>query len=314
MTQPGNPTNAEHAPLGGIPQAAEIQQLGRVGVHAVAPGELTAPKIDIEVNAIEPAHYAPAGARPYLGSAKRGPDIIRNQDDPQEGAKASEYARGTFPNSTFTYLGGGRYGVVLADETGKAFKIYRSAAEAYSRYEKEAGALQVLSAAGLAPRLHLFVDADKEYRLDLKPQNYTAFGFEDVVIPRQDGGRELPIMVMDRVDAAPLESAEPEKLVEGFCRAANVFMENDIRAWDAEVVVDNKSGDLVILDVGELSQLPFDAESASPQARLEHESEILRYLSLDFGFGHSADKIQATYREGGLNAVRDYLTQLTQAT
>ncbi|MEK7153343.1 MAG: hypothetical protein AAB834_05315, partial [Patescibacteria group bacterium] len=108
---------------------------------------------EIQADGVEPAAYAPAKATPYLGKAKRGPNI---HDAPGQADEAIAYVRTIFPDSNFSFLGAGRYGVVLADDTGKAFKVYRSAL-LYSKYEKEAGALQLLSDAGLAPKLHLFV-------------------------------------------------------------------------------------------------------------------------------------------------------------
>ncbi|MEK7153543.1 MAG: hypothetical protein AAB834_06340, partial [Patescibacteria group bacterium] len=126
----------------------------------------------------------------------------------------------------------------------------------------------------LAPKLHLFVDAGEEYRLDRKAYDYTKFGFEDVTIPRQNSGKELPVLVMDRVDVEPLEHAEPTELLDGFCRVADVFLKNNIHSWDAEVMVDKKSGKVIILDVGELSQRPFDDASSTPQARMDRDLEI----------------------------------------
>lgn len=311
MTQPDQLGNVHlEAREGGA--VDDIQRLGQIGLTEGAHDVQATPEIDIEVNGIEPSHFAPAGAKPYLGSAKKGPDIIQYQDDPEEGRKAAEYARGIFPSSEFTYLGGGRYGVVLADETGKAFKVYRSASVAYSRYEKEAGALQALSNAGITPKLHLFVDAGNEYRLDRKAYDYTTFGFEDVQIPRQNSGKELPVMVMDRVDVAPLESAEPSKLVEGFCKAADIFIKENIRSWDTEVMVDRITGNIVILDVGELSQIPFDEATATPQTKLTHDLEILRNVAMDFALSKYEYRLQDAYKAGGIEAVRDLLTQLIQ--
>jgi hypothetical protein len=284
----------------------EVRHLGRTGVSTIEHGDSLKPPIDMELEGIEPAHYAPAGARPYEGSAKRGIDI---PDSPEQEELASKYLSSLFPESKFSYLGAGRYGVVLADETEKAFKVYRSALS-YSRFEKEAGALQLLSSAGLAPKLHLFVDAGKEYRLDRKAYNYTDFGFEDVQIPRQDSGRELPVLVMDKIDAGPLEDADPQQLVDGFCKVAGVFIKENIHAWDTEVMVDKATGKIIILDVGELSQQPFDKSSATLEAKLGNDQKILSGLILDFGLSDRAGNVHAAYKQGGLDAVRDYLMQL----
>jgi hypothetical protein len=282
--------------------------LGHTGLSGSEREDSLVPSFDVRVVGIEPAHYAPAGARPYEGTAKKGREI---HDSPDQTELTSEYLGALFPESHFSYLGAGRYGIVMADETGKAFKVYRSALS-YSRYEKEAGALRLLSDAGLAPKLHLFVDAAEEYRLDQKAYNYTASGFEDVQIPSQNSGKELPVMVMDKVDVAPLESATPQQLVDGFCKVADTFMKENIHAWDTEIMVDKATGEVIILDVGELSQKPFDDEPATPQARLSNDLEILRGIILDFGFSHHDHQIQNAYRAGGLDAVRSYLTQLTQ--
>jgi len=261
--------------------------------------------LDVRIDAIGPASYAPTGAVPYEGPAKRGPEIY---DSPQQADEAIAYARTIFPDSTFSFLGSGRYGVVLADDAGRAFKVYRTALE-YSRYEKEAGALQLLSDAGLAPELHLFVDAGSEYRLDRKAYDYTMFGFEDIQIPRQNSGKELPILVMDRVDAEPLESAEPAKFVDGFCRVADVFMREGIYSWDAEVMTDKRTGEVIILDVGELYQRRL--HGPEHRSKLECDLEVLRGVALDFGLSKNEFQIQDAYRQGGLEAVRELLVRLT---
>jgi hypothetical protein len=263
------------------------------------------PLPDIRVDAIEPASYAPARAIPYEGPAKRGPDI---GNTPAQAQEAISYAEAVFPGSTFSFLDSGRYGIVLADDMGRAYKVYRSAVN-YSRYEKEAGALQLLSNAGLAPKLHLFVDAGEEYRLDRKAFDYTRFGFEDVQIPRQNSGRELPVLVMDSVDVAPLENAEPAKLIDGFCRVASVFMKEGIYSWDAEVTIDKRTGEAIILDVGELYQRSLHGSEAS-HSRLDRDLEVLRGVCIDFGMSKNERQIQDAYRQGGIEAVRHLLTQL----
>ena len=128
-----------------------VRPIGSVGVGNVDPTHST----DLQVNAIEPAAHSLARARPYLENAKRGQTI---EESPTEGAEAIEYAKKIFPGLSFSFVGSGRYGIVLADGEGRAFKVYRSPWH-YSRYEQEAGALQLFSDAGLAPRLLLFVDA-----------------------------------------------------------------------------------------------------------------------------------------------------------
>jgi len=286
--------------------AKAMQLLGVDYPEAAAPAAL-----DITINAIDAPHYAPARAQPYNGPAKSGPII--NESLSQE-ARAIAYANTVFPDSKFTFLGDGRYGVVLADETGKAFKVYRDARR-YSRYEKEAGALQLLSQHGFAPKLHMFVDAGEEYRLDAQAHDYTEFGFEDVQIPRQNSGKELPIMVMDKVDVAPLATASPDKFIDGFCKMAEVFIKENIHPHDAEIMVHRATGELIMLDVGELYQESGDfldlidpvaaGEPSGPREKLE----VLRSLALHTGLGHEARKIQAAYTQGGLDAVRDFLAQ-----
>lgn len=283
-----------------------IQELGHTGISENSYGIEAIPRVDIEVRAIGRAHYAPAGAQPYEGRAKKGVSI---QGSSRQVEQAVGYASSLFPNSNFSFIGDGRYGVVLADETGKAFKLYRSALS-YSRYEKEAGALKLLSDAGLAPKLHLFVDAGEEYRLDLKAYDYSRFGFGSVQIPRQDSGKELPVMIMDKVEVAPLESAEPEKFIEGFCKVADVFIEHNIHSWDAEVVVDKASGKIIILDVGELWQEPLDGGEETAQSNIRKGMEILHSLAADFGLGRYGHRIEAAYQKDGVGGVRKFLAQI----
>lgn len=287
-----------------------IQRLGSLGIQEGSHDEASLPPASVEVLGVEPPHYAPAGARPYEGTAKRGIELNGSLDQAEQ---ATAYAQSLFPESTFSYLGAGRHGVVLADETGKAYKVCRSALE-YSRSEKEAGALQLLHEAGLAPKLHLFVDAGEEYRLDRKAHDYTQFGFEDVQIRRQNSGRELPVLVMDRVDVEPLENADPATVVDGFCKITELFMRENIHSWDTEVAIDKKTGGVIILDVGELFQKPFDEQPASPEVVLNNQLEILRSIAMEFGLSQHEYRITEAYRRDGLSAVRDLLAQLLGAT
>jgi hypothetical protein len=295
-------TNGESQPADPereIPEA-DIRHMGHAGI--VISEHTDFQPISVEIEGIEPAHYAPAGAKPYEGTAKRGLEI--NGRDQEEAA--TEYLSSLFPDSEFTFLGDGRYGVVMADQDGKAYKVYRSALS-YSRSEKEAGSLKLLSDAGLAPKLHLFVDAGQEYRLDRKAYNYTTFGFEDVQIPRQDSGRELPVIVMDQVDAGPLEDASPEQFVDGFCKTAALFVKENIHSWDLEVMLNKATGEVIILDTGELSQKPLE-DPTKPEAKQRNEEEIFRGLCMDFGIRNYFGVWKA-YQEGGIEAVREQLTK-----
>jgi hypothetical protein len=289
------------------PPVASDEVIAFTGQVGVAAENLEDPVSDVSVDAADPPHLAAAGAHPYEGTAQIGLII---QESPTEADQATSYASSLFPDTEFSYLGSGRYGVVLADESGRAYKVYRDSLH-YSRYEKEAGALKLLSDAGVAPKMHLLVDAGEDYRLDKKASDYTTFGFEDVQIPRQDSGRELPVLVMDRVDAAPIESAEPPKLIDGFCKAADVFIEENIHSWDAEVMVDASTGEVTILDVGELIQKPIDAE-ATEEAKLANDLEIMRSLAVDFGLHDGEAHIVAAYQQGGLDEVRALLTRVLQ--
>lgn len=253
-----------------------------------------------EVSTLGPIMEAAAGATPYEGTAEPGLSIPESVD---QASQAEQYLASLFPESRFTYLGSGRYGLALADDTGKVFKVYRDALR-YSRYEQEAGALQVLSQAGLAPKLHVLVDADEKYRLDRKAHDYVRHGFGNVQIPRANSGRELPVLIMDKVDVAPLETAAPDKLAAGFCRAAELFIRENIEAWDSEVVVNAQTGNVTFLDVGELAQVPYDTASASPEDKMKHELAIIRSLTIDFGLSKDERQIASTYRQEGLEGVR----------
>jgi len=282
-----------------------VRQMGRTGIKEYR--DLPQPPIDVQIDGIEPAHYARAGVQLYDKEAQVGLNII---EDEKEESTARKYLSSLFPQSEFSFLGDGHYGVVMADETGKAYKLYRSSFF-YSRVEKEAGALKLLSDAGLAPKLHLLVDADEKYRLDQYPLKYQGSGFEGVQIPRQNSGKELPVMVMDKVDAGPLEEATPEQRIDGFCKTADLFIKEDIHAWDTEVMLNRATGKVVILDVGELTQGPTDQNK--PKTKQQNEGEILGELCLDFGFTLAVSKsIQDVYGRGGLDAVREYLVEHLQ--
>ena len=271
-------------------------------------GETIHPELPPSVlDAIESAGYEPAVAEPYIGTAQRGPEIHENLD---EAGKAIAYAESLFPDSDFSFIGSGRYGVVLGDAEGRAFKVYRSALH-YSRYEKEAGALQLLSEDGLTPQLHLLLDADTKYRLDKKSYDYTTFGFEDVEIPRQDSGRELPVLIMDKIDTKPIEYAQPAKFIDGFCQTVNAFMRHGIYSHDTEVEINAYTGNVVILDVGELYQRKvMSGLEVTPRSKAEKEQGILREVVIDFGISKYEHVIRAAYQEGGMDAVRTQLERI----
>lgn len=277
-----------------------------------------APPFDIRVDAIGPAHYAPAGAMPYTGTAERGPKI-RDFEDQAE--KAIAYAQTVFPDSSFTLVGSGVYGIVLRDDTGRAFKVYRSAYEGYSKCEQEAGAVAALSDPEggddipLTPQVLLFVDAGQQYRLDTEHYQYTEFGFGDIQIPRQDSGKQLPILVMDFVETEPLTSAEPTKFADGFCRAVRRFQRHNIQSasWDSpDVLVNKQTGEVVMLDVGSLSQAPVDPDE-TPEAKQQRNAQVVSDIAIYFDLQASQGQIQAAYRQGGLDAVRDLLVRLKQS-
>lgn len=300
-------TNAtpEHTPVLG---SEGTQALGYAATSESERG-IDRPIIDVTVNGIDQATYSPAEASPYLGTAERGLNLVGEEALTPE---ITEYLGGIFPDSHFSFLGAGRYGIVLADETGKAFKLYRTALN-YSMYEREAGALQLLSEAGLAPRVHLFVDAGQKYRLDEKHYDYTDKGFEDIQIPRQNSGKELPVLIMDKVDAKPLEEADPILLADGFCQTAEVFMRENINSMDSEAMIDKQTGRVIFLDAGDLSQAPFD-RNETPDIKIQREAYVLRDVILLFGLTRVEGKIQSAYKQNGLEGLREFIVSFLRAS
>lgn len=268
----------------------------------LAIAEVTFRLASLEASPDDRLHFAAAGAVPYEGSAKVGLRL--------EGAdyhdKAIAYAQGIFPDVQMTYIGAGKHGVTLKGSDGRAYKVYRSSLE-YSRTEKEAGALQLLSQAGLAPKFYMLVDAKPEYRLDRKAYDYTTFGFEDVVIPRSDRGSDLPILVMDYVEAAEVESATPESFSDGFCKVLELFVKEGIRSWDTEFMVNKDTGSVTALDVGELYQ------RSTRQTGTDELGEIISGLCLDFGVSRYETQVAAAYASGGIAAVRELPVLQTSA-
>lgn len=251
----------------------------------------------LETVASEPVRIAPAGASPYEGHAKVGL-TLRGDTAP---AQAIEYAETLFPGVRLTYVASGAHGIVLKDDEGKAYKIYRNSLE-YSRVEKEAGALQLLSQAGLAPKLHALVDAGREFRLDRKAYDYTQFGFEDVMIPRVDANKDLPVLVMEYIDMDTLETATPEAFADGYCSALKLFVTKNIKSWDAEFMVDRGTGRVIALDVGELYQRSIFKQ---PENEI---NEIIGGLCLDFGLTAEMSRIIDVYNHSGIDGVRAFLT------
>lgn len=304
-------TSPADSSLEGVPPAEAVAE------QTVHPESVT--DVRVAGAAVSPA-FAPAGAELYLGTARRGIEIPVGSDPAEQLEKVIKYATKLFPDASFSYLGEGRYGIVLADGQGRAYKVCRSA-HRYSRTEKEAGALQVLSKEGLAPRLHLLADAGEEYRIDKKPYVYRGNGFGGVSIPRQNSGHELPVLVMDAVDTAPLKDAEPAKLAEAFRRAADVCIREEIVVSDTEIRIDRSTGRVIVLDVSELSQVSHDDQSPDYNIYLpgdvdagDVDVEILRRLIFDFGLRPSEREIVQAYREGGLEGVYDKVFELKESS
>lgn len=242
----------------------------------------------------------PASAKPYLDDAKFG--LRLNKEGANE--TAIQYLKSLFPENDFEFVDEGANGIVFTDGLGKAYKIYKTAHN-YSRVEQEAGSLQLLSQAGLAPKLHMLIDADPSYRLDRKAYDYTYFGFGDVVIPRIATSKELPVLVMDFIDTAPLESATNENFVDGFCNMLEVFLKNNIHCWDAEFKVNKATGQIIAIDTGEFYQ-----KTISPSGEKDQLIEIIQKACMYFDITNHTRMITEAYKDGGVEMVRQYLASI----
>ncbi|HYH75567.1 MAG TPA: hypothetical protein VD735_06455 [Candidatus Saccharimonadales bacterium] len=314
---------APHAPQETAPDTRQVQSLGRTVAESaeIHPADI----VDVRAAVDSPVVYAAARMGAYPDNGKRTLEITSEGEEAASTAIA--YAQELFPATTFSYLGQGRYGVVLADAEGRAYKVYRNPYN-YSHYEKEAGAMQLLYKAGLAPKPHLLVDAAPERRYDVyawKRDKQMRKGFEDIEIPRQDGEHDLPVLVMDEVDPAPLQHAEPTAWARGYCKAAELFLRENIICTDTEVVLNKRSGELIVMDPGELYQMSVADHIAEEEAygglseddfghapvytQAKHEATILYQLSVDFGLVNIREQIVDSYVVDGVQGIHDIVME-----
>lgn len=217
------------------PQAADLRSPGRLR-HART-GQLTYPD------------------RPSINTVSLEGD--------EEGAQhALDYVRKLFPKEEFSLLSLAGSGAIVLEgkNSSKVFKVLKSPGR-YSYTESEAGALQFMGEAGLTPKLTMLVDAAQEYRSELsmyggsfRPRRE----FENVIIPRVNGGGEYPVIVMDKVNARPLRAMPEDVLLQQFDEILAFALENKLEFGDVEPVYDADAGGIKIIDVGGIARVQLN--------------------------------------------------------
>jgi|GEM_PF-2603646 len=142
--------------------------------------------------------------------------------------------------------------IVLEDvpkngEDQKVYKIFRSS-ENYPKVESEMGNLTLLYAHDLAPKPHLLIDAASEYRAAPGIKHVQESASTQIV--RQDCGGSLPIIVMDKVEAVPVDTMPDEQLQAEFTRVVQTTKELKLALSDTEIVYDKKQQRVTCIDAG----------------------------------------------------------------
>lgn len=151
--------------------------------------------------------------------------------------------------------------VVLEDTTSsgtddKVYKVFRQSTH-YGYVENEMAALTYLHNLSLAPKPYLLIDADIQYRATDGVSGHQYFAGTPII--RQNLGGDLPIIVMDKVDTAPLDTMSDEQMAKEFMRVVATGAEHRLSFGDTELVYDQKKQCVTFIDLGGVGR--FDAAS-----------------------------------------------------
>jgi hypothetical protein len=269
---------------------------------------------DLQITSESPAVFAAAHSHEYHARQVAGaltiPNVLHVDDDlaesaaEMEAAIAIEYLHGMLPAAQLSRLGHGLSAVVLRDDRSRVFKVYRDSAR-YPEYEGEAGAQWAMHGLDLAARPHLFVDAGERFRADLMDPALRKSGFGDTRIVRQDGGRDLPVLVMDRLEYVPVSTAGFARMADEILRVAGVLMDHDIFVHDIDTVIDVHTGKLKIIDAGNVYRQQLEPTMASTEALSDHKLHMLLKFLQYVNVGWYEKNIARTYRRSGMAGVRE---------
>lgn len=290
----------------------QLRTIGRAALdlfRAKAPEAITLTP-ELIIPDAKPARPSPAHAAEY----PRDPFIAGEEipDTPEGPAWALAYAQAAFPKSQLSALSAkGSSGVILEDTYGHAYKVYFHA-RGYEYVEQEAAYIQYLGDLGIAPRLHLLVDTDPRVRAE-DSKVWRPNVKDDIIIPRQETRLPLPIIVMDKIDAAEPTELSVARALEEFDRLSRIVLEHYISLGDTELVLNRQTDRLMFIDIGGVTVYK-DQESApvlwpvSPNDSAEainasREANLIRELAFRF-LPYCLPEIDQAARAGGAPAVR----------
>ena len=163
--------------------------------------------------------------------------------------RALEYAQDIFPDKQFNLLSAKGSSAVVLESGDKVFKVMRDCNH-YTYIENEIGALQTLHNEGLAPKPYVLIDSAREFRTNSGHTN----SFGDVRVPRIDEGGHLPIIVMDKINAKPLDTLTDEQRIAAFDTFLEVGSRLDLSFGDTEFIVDGDTNRVVVIDTGGIAR------------------------------------------------------------
>lgn len=218
--------------------------------------------------------------------------------------EALAYAGTIFPDANLRLLSDeGSSAVVLEDDQGNIFKVYRNA-HSYSYVENEMATLTRLSELGVAPKPYLLVDAAQERCTD-EPEEYQRNEFGDTQIRRIKSEGAFPIIVMEKIDALPLRTLPSDAVIPEFDRLWSIFEYEDYSFGDTELVIDQNSGHAKFIDVGGISDAGF-LNPTLHSLLVRYSSEFKRYKHLE----PHEQKQAAEAVDNGVEEVHQFLKKI----
>lgn len=162
-----------------------------------------------------------------------------------------------FPDRTLKLLSNEGSSAVILEDGEYVFKVMRDPIY-YSYAEDEMGALTYMHGLGLAPRPILLADAAEHYREEMKG-GHVKRHFADIDIQRIETNTPNPILVMEKLDAVPLQSVtedifSADRAVSEYHRILDTVLANRIVFGDVELVLDRTSDSMKFIDLGGLSK------------------------------------------------------------
>lgn len=229
------------------------------------------------------------------------------------------YTQALLPNEEISLLSTeGSSAMVFQDKNDRAYKVMRDANH-YTYYESEMRSLTLLHSEGLAPKPLLFIDARQDERRDPE-ERVQQPKFVDIAIPRHEGGGNLPIIVMGKVDFSELADVDLDTKITAFDRLYEFAHKHEILFGDVEPVIDKKTGQVIILDAGGMAKIKpgmreiKKIDGTVVGVRLEGASyedykkaEITSYLMQKFGVLPGLEQVAKLLQEGGDDAIHKYV-------